>query len=247
MSHRPIPSLLRQIMEGAKPSLPHSLAILLMVAGAIGFAVSLVAFDGQLLCLFGSTVVVFTGLIFSVLARRLHSDAGGAVSDTDLLPTRSGQVAQSGSRLPQQAPAPQSWKQPESSPGVPPEASRQQFSSSGQKNIGPQRDVTVLVGQVSEVLRRQGAQVWLDAQREDRSILRVRTRAGDVFTAIVLAGSGIVDVSEVRGLYGLMTANGSVGAFMVTGGTYSVQAQNWARQRSLTLLEARQVGEIRVD
>ncbi len=256
MAHRSPPSLFQQIMEGAKPALPRSVATLLMLAGAVGFVVSLVAFEGQLLCLFASTVIVFVGLFFSLIARRSHLQAEvGTVRDRGWQPAEAERGAQFNEGIPRQAPAPRSWSQPERRPVVPGQGSgrmqtsitRQPFQRSAGSGTSPHPFRTILAGQVSDVLRGQGAIVWIETQREDRSILKVRTRSGDTFTAVVLEGSKVVDVNEVRGLYGLMAASGSIGAFMVTGGSYTAKAQDWARQRSLTLLEAGQVSEIRVE
>ena len=256
MAHHSSPSLFQQIMEGTKLALPRSVATLLMVAGAVGFIVSLLAFEGQVLYLFGSTVVVFVGLFFSVIARRRQSLTGAeAGRDIGWQPAETGQSAQFNRGLPRQAPAPQSWAQPERSQGRPGRgvaraqaaATRQPVQPPAGLGTSPRLFQAVLASQVSDVLRRQGAMVWIETQRGDRSILKVRTRSGDTFTAVVREGSEIVDVNDVRGLFGLMAAHGSIGAFMVTGGTYTAKAQDWARQRSLTLLEAGQVAEIRVD
>jgi hypothetical protein len=202
------------------------LAILLMVAGAIGFGISLVAFDGQLLCLLGSTVVVFAGLWFTVQARRRQ--VNDALSGEEAgWPPREPELPQQPERgRPAQSPAPRDWTRRESRP----------------EPILPS-----LTGLVSDALRRQGAQVVLEAQRDDRCILQVRAQSGETFTAFILEGHDVVDVSDVRGLYGLMTASGSTGAFMVSAGSYTAQARDWARQRSLALMQAGQVDEIRVD
>lgn len=256
MAHHSPPSLFQQIMEGTKLALPRSLAILLMVAGAVGFIASLLAFEGQVLCLFGSTVVVFVGLFFGVIARRRQPPTGAeAGRDIGWRSVETDRSAQYNRGLPQQAPAPQSWTQPERSQVTPGRGiarmqttlTHQPVRPSAGLGTSPRLFQTVLTGQVSDVLRRQGAMVWIETQRGDRSILKVRTRSGDTFTAVVREGSEIVDVNDVRGLYGLMAAHGSIGAFMVTGGTYTAKAQDWARQRSLTLLEAGQVAEIRID
>ncbi len=54
-----------------------TLAILLMVGGAIGFAISLVAFDGQVLCLFGSTLIVFIGLGVNIKFKKVVTGISG--------------------------------------------------------------------------------------------------------------------------------------------------------------------------
>lgn len=256
MSHHSSPSLLQQIMDGTKLALPRSVAILLMVAGAVGFIVSLLAFEGQVLCLFGSTLVVFVGLFFSMIARRRQTPTVAEDGrDVGWQPAGTGQSAQFDRGIARQTPAPQSWAQPEGRHVMSRrEVSRSRVLTTSQPVRAPAGSTTsarssqaVLAGQVGDVLRRQGALVWIETQNGDRSILKVRTRSGDTFTAIVREGSEIVDVNDVRGLYGLMAAHSSVGAFMVTRGTYTAKAQDWARQRSLTLLEAGQVAEILIE
>jgi len=241
------PSLLQQALEGGGPFTQRTLAILLMVAGAIGFAMALVLFEGQLWCLIGSTLIVFAGLWLTVIIRYRQvnpTDSGRDPGWQPAAPERYSQTPTQRGRL-NQAPVPKDWSQPER---VPDRAGRRAHSQG--RSIparSTQQAVFRLTDQVSQVLRQQGVQVRIEAQRENRSILQVRARSGMTFTGLVLESQGQVDVSEVRSLYGLMAASGSIGAFMVSGGAYTPQAEEWARQRALTLLVASQVDEILID
>ena len=213
---------------------------------------ALVAFDGQLLCLLGSTLVVFIGLLFIIQARRRQP--GTAKLDGGEAVEQDGAVLSASRDVSHQTPAPWIWGRSRAEPGkraqpAQPQARNTPLNRESPllEQLDPSNEPGNLAGRVMNVLRLQGAQVLVEAKRENRSILRVRTQSGEIFTAIVKADAGIVDVGEVRGLYALMTAAGSVGAFMVSDGTYTDRAKDWARQRGLTLIDSGQISDIRLN
>lgn len=235
-------------VSGQGPRMPlrwRTLAVLVMVAGAISFAISLVAFEDQTLCLFGSTLITLVGLGMIIHARRRGWEpAPGSRNElnqpdvpSDLrrpgrvrMPRglRNAKRAMPPAQSPVQAPMPD----PLPVRTVQPPAPRNNWVA-----------VTSLPGRVIEILSRQGAQVTVESRRENRFILRIVTRTGQVYPAMVLEDDQPVDVSDVRALMSLINSSGSTRGYLIAQGAFTPRAYSWAAERP----QVRLVGEDELD
>ncbi|MBE0697128.1 MAG: restriction endonuclease [Anaerolineaceae bacterium] len=103
-----------------------------------------------------------------------------------------------------------------------------------------------LTRETIDVLRRQGAEVHIDNQREDRSILHIVSQAGTGYSILIDAGAETIDVSDVRALNSLMVSTGSEGAILVSANSFTTQAEEWAQKRSIALIDGKRVDQISI-
>ena len=227
---------------------PRSAAILLMVAGAASFVVSRVLFDGQVLCLLGSTLVVFLGLGLIVALRRSDQNEPGA-----------GRAGGYSSQVPmddQQRSALPPEQRFRKAPRGLREAARQQASSPppvetwqeqpAQTAPKTQTYQVTLIDEVVRSLESLGAEVNVETRRIDRGILHINTRDGRVFKSIVREDVEPVDVPEVRSLKALVTSSGADGGYLIAAGSFTEQAYEWASARQLRLVSADELDELSI-
>jgi hypothetical protein len=110
----------------------------------------------------------------------------------------------------------------------------------------PYEPTPPLALRVMKILRQQGARVTIETRREDRSILKVETSAGEVFQAMVLEDNTEVDVAELRALYALVTSSISSGGYLITGGSFTQRAVDWAAGKPLRLLTQDELSQLSV-
>ncbi|RPJ49940.1 MAG: hypothetical protein EHM21_06010 [Chloroflexi bacterium] len=231
------------------------LAILLMVAGAAGFFVSLLVYGEQVLCLLGSTLVTFVGLVIAIGSRRVNLDTQPPPPD-QVAPAESKPVS------PRKVPPglrstvgrhPPDESARRSGPAVqPPEPAGPAESTS--PFIEPGADWVpiepeTLLDEVIAVLESQGAQVKVETQKENaggsRGILRVVAQDGQNYRVLVLeSGEGEVDVSDARALLALVTSSGSQGGYLVASAPFTQRAYDWASERGIRLVREDELSEI---
>lgn len=228
----------------------RTIGILIMVAGAAAFFYSQVKYTDQLLCLGGSTLIVFVGLGIILSARR----SGAGFSATQ----------QTGQRVIDE-PAPifqrrvprglrgearrQAQVQPparvsvEARP-VEPTSDRIPLAQGGAftNGQGP------LLNQVIGLLEEQGARVVIETQREDaagsRGILQVQSAGGLTYRFMVLEGEEAVDVADARALFALVNSSGSDGGYLVASAPFTQRAYEWAGPRHIHLVRDDELEEL---
>jgi hypothetical protein len=226
---------------------PRVLAIILMVIGAGGFVAARLMFGDQVLCLLISTLVTFGGLAFIVASRRNGwEESWKQAHERDMQsPAEPRQVSSRPSARPQPSRSqrmngggaegsldPGPWvtiqpRQPVRAAPAPPAGIPRQV---------PYEPMPPLALRVIKILRQQGARVTVETRREERSILKVETSAGEVFLALVLEDETEVDVADLRALYALVTSSISSGGYLITGGFFTTRALDWAAGKPLRLL-----------
>jgi hypothetical protein len=220
----------------------RTVAILLMVAGAICFVAALILFPEQVLCMVGSTLITFTGLGIIITGRR----RGWPVEDAVPVPRQAPQDqwasirprhrALPGLRVPARKPASaviQPYEKPDN-------------QSSMNDVIQVNAPHVSLVDQTAEILERQGARVRVEAQREDRGILRITTHDGRAVVAMVREDTDTVDVADVRSLFALMSSSASEGGYLIAAGPITERAYEWAGERQIHLVSADEMDELSV-
>jgi hypothetical protein len=238
--------LFDRFIRGKGPLKPRAAALLLMVAGAICFIVSLVSFGDQVLCLLGSTLVVFVGLGIILTARRYI----GLEETDDLLaeepqPARR-RINRSSQQVRQpaaQTPAPSSWEEPEAQNQPPNVTSLEPATPSWREHV---EMTSLLLQRTIDVLRRQGAEVQIVNQRADRSILHVLSSTQKGYSILIHEGADTIDVSDLRGLNSLMVSSGAEGAIFISANAFTPQAQEWAQKHAVLLVEGSRVEEIEI-
>lgn len=214
------------------------LAILLMVIGAAGFVAARVLLGEQVLCMLGSTLIVFAGLGLIVWARRNPTDEQRTV------PLRS-------------TPARQRWE-PLEHLEVPEEiapSSDLPVEVEPEPVYEPQPQVeedlhnhqASLADFVIDTFQRQGASVTVETRRPERSILRVMPGGGETRVAIVHEGDGAVDVSDLRALLALVSNHNSSLGYYITDGYFTHRAAEWAATRPLCLVQKGQYDRLTVE
>jgi hypothetical protein len=251
MANRSRTTLVSKILGGKGPIRPRSLALLLMVTGAFGFAISLVALNQQTLCLFASTVVVFFGLLIILLSKKYSGNLSN--EDEDLLDgeLHSQFLRRPGMRnlwqersSPTQAPAPDVWSSKPATGDRKDQPQPQSHVSSTLVNSGSK---STLNERSAAIFARQGAKVFIDKQREGRAILTVDSASGKRYIIMIDDGNEVIDVSDLRALNSLMTNEGAEGALFISSASFSSQAQAWAQKKLIQLYEAYQVDSIRIE
>lgn len=226
--------------SGIGPVRWRTVAVLIMIAGALGFFAALIAFDEQVLCLTASTILTLAGLGINIYTRRkgmVHvvSDKPAPPPSTSAMkervrPTRVGRVPpglrSAAVKTPAQSPILAETSQ------VVDKASQQAAGSS-------------FLDTVIQVLEQQGATVEVESARGPRSILRILKGLGQVYVAIVLESSTAVGVSEIRGLQSLVSSSGSTRGYFITAGSFTQEAYDWAATRQqIRLVDSSEIEEL---
>jgi hypothetical protein len=74
----------------------------------------------------------------------------------------------------------------------------------------------------------------------------VETSADEVFQAMVLEENTEVDVADLRALYALVTSSISSGGYLITGGSFTQRALDWAAGKPLRLLTQDELSHLSV-
>jgi len=210
-------------IQGNGPFGARTLAIILMVLGAAGFVISLLAFGEQVLCLVGSTIIVFVGLGIVCAARKntnnpTSQESQMNASDEATMPAW-------GEKKPYiQSPAPRQWREPHQSVEKPVQETTRTPEPSD------------LLNRVSMVFRSQGADIVLEMERNQRSVLRSAVHGGLTYVIMVDEGIDEIQISDLRALYSVWVNHGSDGAIFISISQFSAQAIEWARTRAIILL-----------
>lgn len=242
MGNRSRNTMIEKILSGNGPVSARSLALILMVLGAAGFMISLVVFGEQILCLVGSTLVVFTGLAVVVTARKFHGDVEDVAelepphhrAKTYPVPDRRSLNAQQ--PLPAQSPAPARWSSGPSGQDEPEPQDR--FI---QKNESSDLAEPHLIDRVSRVLRHQGATVKLDALREARGLLNVISQNGRQYCMMINEAPDEIQVSDLRALSAVWSNSPADKAVFISASPFTQQAVDWANARSILLVVDEQI------
>jgi hypothetical protein len=211
-----------------------------MLAGAVGFAISLVAFNQQVLCLFGSTAMVFLGLGVHLLGRRSGQPLREAGEEEPVSTRAPRREAYRGAQPRPQVSAPSTWTQIE-------EDHREQTEPPARYRPVPPpqgRRLTAVADRAVELFRQDGAGVQVDIQREDRSLWHVTSASGRTYSVMVYEGDEVIDIGDLRALYSLMVNTGTEGGIFLAASSYTTRAQEWAEQRAIRLYDAASLPEI---
>jgi hypothetical protein len=208
------------------PGLIRPLAIVLMVLGAAGFWAAAVLFKEQVLCQFGSTLVVFIGLGLVLYARRQQRPEDGAPAAR-----RARQAGQVRQRLAEQHNGVQGTHVQRPVPPLVDEVLPEP-GYSGTNGLGG------LAGEVLAVYERKGASVRVEASRPERSIVRATLPDGLRATVLVVDSQAEVDLPEARALFALVNEHSSARGYLVARGGFSERSRAWANTRGLKLLSA---------
>ncbi len=222
-----------------KPVRWRLIAILIMVAGAIGFAIGLLVFDQQILCLALSTLLTLAGLGLNITARRK-----GWTS-----PQESGEVKESRSaaaaRWLRRSRAPRGLRgSPRSVPvqapmAVPPSDAKKTVMFGPIPGSLPDRVITILEA--------QGAKVTVESKAEGRGILGITTEEGQRYIAMILESGSPVDVRDVRSLLALIRGSGSVRGYLISSGRITQPAYQWAQGRpQIRLVQEDELDELSI-
>lgn len=220
----------------------RTVALLLMVAGAICFVVALILFPEQVLCMVGSTLITFIGLGIIITGRKRGWPVEGAAQAPRQAPQdqwasiRPRHRTLPGLRVTARKPTP-AVMEPIGEPD----------DQSSMKDVVQVNVHHVsLVDQTAEVLERQGARVRVEAQREDRGILRITTHDGRAVVVLVREDTDTVDVADVRSLYALMSSSAAEGGYLIAAGPITERAYEWAGERQIHLVSADEMDELSV-
>jgi hypothetical protein len=245
---------------------PRVMAIILMVIGAGGFVAARLLFGDQVLCLLISTLVTFGGLAFIVASRRNGwEESWKQAHKGDVQPGEPRQVPTRMPARPKTEARPQpaksqringggTYASPDSGPWATvqpkPPASASPTSMPTQPTDVPRQvpyePMPPLALRVMKILRQQGARVTAETRRAERSILKVETSAGEVFQAMVLENETEVDVPDLRALYALVTSSISSGGYLITGGSFTQRALDWAAGKPLHLLTQDELSQLSI-
>jgi hypothetical protein len=223
--HRPpLDDTTSPVRTGRSPVSLRMMAILVMLIGAGGFVFSLIVYGEQVLCLLGSTVVTFIGLGLTIAARRYSSAQQDNIAAREYVQQDASERQTHSERHRQsegQSPQSENWSE---GLGVVPGA---------------------LSSLAVEAFRQDGARVAVEAQRETRCILHIRSKDEENFVAIVLEDDVLIDTPDVRALYALMTSTGSQGGYLITQGRYTQRASEWAKSRGIFLVDKQWLEQLR--
>lgn len=221
-----------------------------MVVGTAAFFYSQVKYTDQLLCLGGSTLIVFAGLGIILSGRR--SGAGFAATQ------------QTGQRVVDEPSPVFRQRVPRGLRGEARRHARVQPPAMASAEARPVETIIdriplaqvgtfagrqgLLLDQVIGLLDEQGAQVVVDTQRQDtassRGILQVQSAGGLLYRFMVLEGENPVDVAEVRALFALVNSSGSAGGYLVASAPFTQRAYEWAGPRHIHLVRDDELEEL---
>lgn len=228
---------------------PRTGAILIMIAGVIGFVFSRIQFGDQVICLFASTLVTLTGLGLLFMLRK-----GIGIASRQAGPGQQGDHSQpkNSYRAPYRGKMPSGLRAtargvrlPVQSPMI---VTPDQQNGRDQASIesSAQETVDLLQAQVVTVLEGQGAQVQVESQRENRSILNITTGEGQMYQALVLEGTAPVDVADVRAIQALVSNSKAARGYLIAGGLFTPEAYDWAGKHHIRLVSADEMDELSI-
>lgn len=217
----------------------RKLAISIMLVGAAGFVVALLAFEEQVFCLLVSTLVTLIGLGVNITARRLglepdrfqSFDAGARVETRERGRTPPALKSKRG-RLTQSVSAPVLRGEP-----LNPEA----FQERRQVQEEASLDLNIIVpGSLADrvliVLESQGARLASVNCRERRYIMKAVLEDETIITAMVFEGEEPASVSDARALLSMVTRDSSGKGFLISQPQFSREMIMWAADRTLIKL-----------
>ena len=218
-------------------------AILVMVLGAVGFAVGLLVFEGQVGCLALSTLITLGGLGININARRkglVAEKNGGA----PVHPRQEKSARWARSRAPRglRRAAPKTNNAPRA---VPVQAPVTAQAGPARSTVTLEQIPASLIERVTAILEAQGAVVTLESARSDRGILRVVTGEGQRYVALIVTGGVPSDVAAVRSLAALVQGSGSSRGYLIAGKGFTPQAYDYAEGRTqLRLVSGDELDEL---
>ncbi len=248
MADQVSPSSGKETGGGKTPRVTRTLAILLMLAGVVAFVFSRVAFEGQVACLLGSTLVTFAGLAVLVYARRSSQGAAGGNTPGGSRPAQAPRQIPAegfGPGLHRQIPPGlrSAARRPSPLVPAPPITDQPGISApTGKIPVFP----GLLVERVIAQLEGQGAQVAVDSQREGRGLLNVQSPDGQPASILILEGQLPVDVADLRALYAMMTSSHSAAGYLISTAPFTQQAYDWAAARKIRLVQEDELNEFSV-
>lgn len=235
MKYRFQGSLVEKILTGNAPVSPRSLAVFLMIVGAIGFMASLVAWGEQILCLLGSSLVVFGGLGIIAMARKYQSEVDPDLDAQTPPYLRSAhrsadRAAQRPAAILVQTPAPPAWSSAPSG----------EVTQNPQDRLRPQdeiggEDELHLLDRASLVFRQQGASVTLETWHKGRGFLKVVSQTGRVYCVLVNENPDDVQTGDLRALFAVLNNQRADQAIYIAAGSFSQPSVAWAEQKSIAL------------
>lgn len=224
---------------------PRAGAILIMVAGVIGFVFSRIQFGDQVLCLFASTLVTLAGLGMLFMQRK----------GIKFVPRQIGTGQQGNPSQPKGAyrgkmpsglrATARGARPPVQAPMVVTEDA-QEASGQDAEVSSLQSSMDQLQAQVVSVLESQGAQVQIELKRENRSILNITTAQGQVYQALILEGNMPVGVADVRALQALISNSKAARGYLIAGGFFTPEAYDWAGKHQIRLVSADEMDELSI-
>lgn len=215
----------------------RTLAMIIMITGAAGFAVALVFYNENVLCLSVSTLTTLAGLGLLITARRRGWEPADEVERRHSPEPGAFRSARSGS-IPRGLRAYRPAQAPIVDPAAP--------AGAAQGRVGPVE--ARLVDQVQAIFTAQGAYVTVETLRLDRSVLRVTTPNGVEHIALVLENQSPAEAAEGRALLALLnqpdaSLNGL--GFVISAGGFSPSAYRWAEGRGqIRLVSADELDEL---
>lgn len=232
-----------QPASGRSPISPRTFAILLMFVGVVCFVAAQFLFPEQVLCMVGSTLITFAGLGIIIAGRSRGWQTGRATE----APRQAAKTGWGSARPRVRPPAGlrvAASKMPPSPASRPVQVVPDEDILVTPVDAGPTR--ASLIDQTADILERQGAQVRIEAQREDRGILRIITSDGRVITAMVREDMEPVDVADVRALHALVSSSAAEAGYLIAAGPITERAYEWAGTRQIHLVGADELDELGV-
>lgn len=208
------------------------LAISIMVAGALGFALTLFLFNEDLFCLSSSTLLTLAGLGLLITARRRgweppeRDQPQGSVLGRSAWPRPI-----LGNPVPRGLRAASMARRPSQSPLLVDDAGTGR-SAVQEEPVGPVE--VLLAEQVQTILAGQGARITVLSRSADRSILRITTPSGQEHIALVMEGLAPAEAVEGRALLALLSQGSGRQAglgYLIAAGGFSSSAYRWAADR----------------
>lgn len=230
------------------PLLGRSAAILIMVAGAVSFAVALVFFDSSVLCFAGSTLLTLAGLGMIIVRRRDgggHSELAGVNSSTATPRSRHKPELTGRGRVPPGLRKAQRHQPPVQRPladGVSEDSQKDRKEPAPAGEEGPAVRPGSLIERVIHALQQQGARVEVQSQQGARGILDIYIGDSQIYTMLVLGASMPAGPADVRSLQVLIDHSGSSRGYLVAAGEITSLAYQAAASRpEIRLVEAEQI------
>lgn len=223
------------------------LAILIMLAGVAAFFISRLVFGEQVLCLLGSTLITFAGLGFLITGRRRGWYQTGAENREGTWQPTLRSAGEERSVASRRDVPPGLREAARRLSMTPPPAIQQPFHTELET---PVEKIPVyhepLLERVLAIVEGQGGQAEVETQREGRGVIKVLATDGQTVTMLVLEGEEPVDVSDVRGLFALVSSRGSGNGYLISSAPFTQQAYDWAGARKIRLVSEDELGELSI-